>query len=173
MLKTSDEASGFFLLSADAKQCHRKTQAIIEMKDAIAADVTKENRRYIFENFTEHNVFLRPGAKVGQFYTDGVDYTLMGKVRHKPYFSTKLSGPLHFRSGPLLRPHDIVYRKNFRSMVSRAGRQTARKIRAPPMSTSTTSGYQDQPMNFSIRKVSVIKYSIRGMKTPSSARAPP
>lgn len=46
------------------------------MKDAIAADVTKENRRYIFENFTEHNVFLRPGAKVGQLYTDGVDYTL-------------------------------------------------------------------------------------------------
>lgn len=46
------------------------------MKDAIAADVTKENRRYIFENFTEHNVFLRPGAKVSQFYTDGVDYTL-------------------------------------------------------------------------------------------------
>jgi len=45
ILKTSDEASGFFLLSADAKQCHRKTQAIIEMKDAIAADVTKENRR--------------------------------------------------------------------------------------------------------------------------------
>lgn len=42
-------------------------QAIIEMKDAIAADVTKENRRCIFENFTEHNVFLRPGAKVGQF----------------------------------------------------------------------------------------------------------
>lgn len=50
------------------------------MKDAIAADVTKENRRYIFENFTEHNVFLRPGAKVGQFYTDGVDYTLADRT---------------------------------------------------------------------------------------------
>ena len=49
---------------------------IIEMKETIAADVTKENRRYMFENFAEHNVFLRPGAKVGQFYTDGVDYTL-------------------------------------------------------------------------------------------------
>lgn len=49
---------------------------IIEMKGTIAADVTKENRRYMFENFAEHNVFLRPGAKVGQFYTDGVDYTL-------------------------------------------------------------------------------------------------
>ena len=50
--------------------------AIIEMKDVIAEDVTKENRRYMFENFEEHKVVLRPGAKVGQFYTDGVDYTL-------------------------------------------------------------------------------------------------
>ena len=30
----------------------------------------------MFENFEEHKVLLRPGAKVGQFYTDGVDYTL-------------------------------------------------------------------------------------------------
>ena len=49
---------------------------IIEMKDVIAADVTKENRRYMFESFAEHNVLLQSGAKVGQFYTDGVDYTL-------------------------------------------------------------------------------------------------
>ena len=49
---------------------------IIEMKDVIAEDVTKENRRYMFENFEEHKVLLRPGARVGQFYTDGVDYTL-------------------------------------------------------------------------------------------------
>ena len=50
--------------------------AVIEMKDVIAEDVTKENRRYMFENFEEHKVLLRPGARVGQFYTDGVDYTL-------------------------------------------------------------------------------------------------
>jgi NADPH-dependent 2,4-dienoyl-CoA reductase/sulfur reductase-like enzyme len=49
---------------------------IIEMKDVIAADVVPENRRYMFENFRRHDVLLRPGAKVGQFYTDGVDYTL-------------------------------------------------------------------------------------------------
>lgn len=49
---------------------------IIEMKDVIAADVTPENRRYMFENFAENHVQLQPGAKVGQFYTDGVDYTL-------------------------------------------------------------------------------------------------
>ena len=49
---------------------------IIEMKDVIASDVTPENRRYMFENFQNHHVLLMPGAKVGQFYTDGVDYTL-------------------------------------------------------------------------------------------------
>ncbi len=46
------------------------------MKDVIAADVTPENRRYMFENFEEHHVLLRPSAKVSQFYPDGVDYTL-------------------------------------------------------------------------------------------------
>lgn len=50
--------------------------AVIEMKDVIAADVTPENRRYMFENFEENHVLLRPGAKVTQFYTDGVDYAL-------------------------------------------------------------------------------------------------
>ena len=50
--------------------------AIIEMKDVIASDVTPESRRYMFEAFREHDVKLFPGAKVGQFYTDGVDYTL-------------------------------------------------------------------------------------------------
>lgn len=50
--------------------------AIIEMKDVIAADVVPENRRYMFENFTRNHVQLQPGAKVGQFYTDGVDYTM-------------------------------------------------------------------------------------------------
>ena len=52
--------------------------AIVEMKDEIAADVTPENRRYMFANFEEHHVLLRPSAKVGQFYPDGVDYTLAG-----------------------------------------------------------------------------------------------
>ena len=50
--------------------------AVIEMKDVIAADVTPENSRYMFENFEENHVLLRPGAKVTQFYTDGVDYAL-------------------------------------------------------------------------------------------------
>lgn len=50
--------------------------SIIEMKDVIAADVTPESRRYMFETFKEHNVQLYSGAKVSQFYTDGVDYSL-------------------------------------------------------------------------------------------------
>ncbi len=56
------------------KELH--ADAIIEMKDVIAADVVPENRRYMFENFARNHVQLQPGAKVGQFYTDGVDYTM-------------------------------------------------------------------------------------------------
>lgn len=52
------------------------TVAVIEMKDVIAADVTPESRRYMFETFRAHDVQLCPGAKVGQFYPDGVEYTL-------------------------------------------------------------------------------------------------
>lgn len=48
--------------------------AIIEMKDVIVADVVPENRKYMFENFEENHVQLYLGAKVGQFYADGVDY---------------------------------------------------------------------------------------------------
>ena len=50
--------------------------AIIEMKDVIAADVVPENRKFMFANFARNHVKLQPGAKVGQFYTDGVDYTM-------------------------------------------------------------------------------------------------
>lgn len=58
-----------------AERGHQVT--VIEMKDVIAADVTPENRRYMFENFEENHVLLRPGAKVNQFYADGVDYALV------------------------------------------------------------------------------------------------
>lgn len=37
--------------------------AIVEMKDVIAADVTPENRRYMFRNFEEDHVLLQPGAR--------------------------------------------------------------------------------------------------------------
>ena len=50
--------------------------SILELKPVIAADVTPENRRYMFENFARHGVRLYPNARAGQFYADGVDYTL-------------------------------------------------------------------------------------------------
>ena len=37
--------------------------AIVEMKDVIAADVTLENRRYMFRNFEENHVLLQSDAK--------------------------------------------------------------------------------------------------------------
>lgn len=49
--------------------------AVIEMKDTIAGDVSNENRVFIFQDFARHGVQLVPGAKVGQFYQDGVSYT--------------------------------------------------------------------------------------------------
>ncbi len=58
-----------------AERGHQVT--VIEMKDVIAADVTPENRRYMFENFEENHVLLRPGAKVTQFYADGMGYALV------------------------------------------------------------------------------------------------
>lgn len=57
-----------------AERGHRV--AVIEMKDVIAADVTPENRRYMFKNFEENHVLLCPGAKVTRFYPNGVDYVL-------------------------------------------------------------------------------------------------
>lgn len=57
-----------------AERGHEVT--IIEMKDVIAADVVPENRKYMFENFRRNQVQLLPGAKVCQFYPDGVDYTM-------------------------------------------------------------------------------------------------
>ena len=50
--------------------------AIIEMKDTIGADVVPENKPFMFANFEKHHVDLRSGAKVGEFFTDGVSYSL-------------------------------------------------------------------------------------------------
>lgn len=55
--------------------CERNhTVSIIEMKDTLAGDVSKENRVFIFDDFNRHGVQMIPGAKVTQFYTDGVSY---------------------------------------------------------------------------------------------------
>ena len=50
--------------------------AVIEMKDVIGADVVPENKPFLFANFDKHHVDLRPGAKVSEFFTDGVSYAL-------------------------------------------------------------------------------------------------
>lgn len=50
--------------------------AIIEMKDVIGADVVPENKPFLFSSFEKHHVDLRAGAKVSEFFTDGVSYTL-------------------------------------------------------------------------------------------------
>lgn len=50
--------------------------AIVEMKDEIGADVVPENKPFLFASFEDHHVDLRPGAKVKEFFTDGVSYEL-------------------------------------------------------------------------------------------------
>ena len=59
--------------------------AIVEMKNEIGADVVPETKPYLFANFENHHVDLHPGAKVSEFFTDGVSYTLAdgtpGEVR--------------------------------------------------------------------------------------------
>lgn len=50
--------------------------SIIEMKNELAGDVSKENRVYIFNDFKKHNVQVVAGAKVTEFFKDGVNYVL-------------------------------------------------------------------------------------------------
>ena len=50
--------------------------AIIEMKDVIGADVVPENRPFLFAYFEKHHVALETGAKVSEFFPDGVSYEL-------------------------------------------------------------------------------------------------
>ena len=58
-------------------------------------------------------------------------------------------------------------------MVSRAGRQIARKISVPPKSTKAVSGYTDHQANFMVGKVSTSKNSISGINAPKAINAPP
>ena len=57
--------------------------SIIEFKDKIAGDVAKEHRKYIMEAFDRHNVESITGAKVAEFYTDGVKYELADGSVHE------------------------------------------------------------------------------------------
>ena len=57
--------------------------SIIEFKDKIAGDVAKEHRKYIMEAFDKHKVESITGAKVAEFYTDGVKYELADGSVHE------------------------------------------------------------------------------------------
>ena len=57
-----------------AEQEHEVT--IIEFKDKIAGDVGKEHRKFIMEAFDKHHIVSITGAKVAEFYEDGVKYEL-------------------------------------------------------------------------------------------------
>ena len=46
------------------------------MKDVIGADIVPENKPFLFASLEEHNADLRAGAKVSEFFKDGVSYTL-------------------------------------------------------------------------------------------------
>ena len=50
--------------------------SIIEFKDKIAGDVGKEHRKFIMEAFDKHHIVSITGAKVAEFYEDGVNYEL-------------------------------------------------------------------------------------------------
>lgn len=53
--------------------------AIVEMKAAIAEDVTPESRRYLFENFERNHVSLYADSKIKQFYPDGAEWEGSGR----------------------------------------------------------------------------------------------
>ena len=65
------------------------------------------------------------------------------------------------------------YRKNFRCIVSRAGRQMARKISIAPMRTNAVKGYKDQRAKLGEKKVKFSKKPIKGMNRPIAINAPP
>ena len=58
-------------------------------------------------------------------------------------------------------------------MVSRAGWQIARKIKRPPNSTSTVSGYNDHNANPPRKKATFISHPKRGINAPKAIKAPP
>ncbi|MBN9646467.1 FAD-dependent oxidoreductase [Terrisporobacter glycolicus] len=58
---------------------------VIEMRDAVAADVAAEHRKYLMKDFEEYKIKTITGAKVSQFVEDGVNYTLEDGSEHEAY----------------------------------------------------------------------------------------
>lgn len=49
---------------------------VIELRDKVGADVITEHRKYLMKDFEEYNIQTVTGAKVCEFHSDGVSYTL-------------------------------------------------------------------------------------------------
>lgn len=49
---------------------------IIELRDEVGADVISEHRKYLMKDLEEYKVKTVTGAKVSEFFEDGVSYTL-------------------------------------------------------------------------------------------------
>jgi len=48
---------------------------VIELRDAVAADVMSEHRIFLMKDFKEYNIKTVTGAKVAKFFEGGVAYT--------------------------------------------------------------------------------------------------
>lgn len=49
---------------------------VIELRDKIGADVITEHRKYLIKDFEDYHIKTVTGARVSEFYQDGVSYTL-------------------------------------------------------------------------------------------------
>lgn len=58
---------------------------VIEMRDAVAADVASEHRKYLMKDFEEYKIKTITGAKVSQFVEDGVNYALEDGSEHEAH----------------------------------------------------------------------------------------
>ena len=58
---------------------------VIEMRDAVAADVASEHRKFLMKDFDEYKIKTITGAKVSEFVDGGVNYTLEDGSEHKAH----------------------------------------------------------------------------------------
>ena len=49
---------------------------VIELRDKIGADVISEHRKYLMKDFEDYHIQTKTGARVKEFFKDGVSYTL-------------------------------------------------------------------------------------------------
>ena len=64
-----------------AEKLHDVT--VIEFRDTVGADIIHEHRVYLMESFEKYGVKEITGAKVCQFYPDGVAYETADSERHE------------------------------------------------------------------------------------------